>query len=194
MPDFQQQKSEMRISARENRAIRFAAGNIGQDLVRTFLQCDGLVEKLASNVSGFMPMKDEVDVMPLLSLASERGATIGMPVTPERGQPLTFRRWSQGDEMDSGPFGIREPKRSAPIVKPDLLLVPLLAFDRNGYRLGYGGGYFDRTILALRREKAVLAVGVAFAVQEVARVPRDDSDARLDWILTENEAIKLETV
>ena len=93
--------------------------------------------------------------------------------------------------MDSGPFGIAEPKQSAEVLRPDVLLVPLLAFDRVGYRLGYGGGFYDRTLRELRALKPVLAIGVAFAAQETPETPRGSMDEKLDWVITEREAIEI---
>jgi 5-formyltetrahydrofolate cyclo-ligase len=112
-------------------------------------------------------------------------------VTGRRGQPLTMRDWTWGEPLASGVWGIREPKPQALQVEPDILLVPLLAFDRAGYRLGYGGGYYDLTLAQLRSRKAVIAVGLAFAIQEIAGVPTTPRDATLDLVLTEHEVIDL---
>jgi len=142
-------------------------------------------------VSGFMPMKSEINPLPLLRKLEEMGARIALPVVAGKGKPLVMRQWRVGEPLASGVWGIREPKPDAPAVDPDILLVPLLAFDRAGYRVGYGGGYYDMTITALRAKKQVTAVGIAFAVQEVAKVPRTERDARLDLVLTEREVIDL---
>ena len=142
-------------------------------------------------VSGFMPMKSEINPLPLLRRLEEMGARIALPVIAGRGKPLVMRQWSFGAPLIAGVWGIREPKPEAPQLEPDILLVPLLAFDRAGYRLGYGGGYYDMTITALRAKKEVTAIGVAFAAQEVAQVPRTERDARLDLVLTEHEVIDL---
>ena len=112
-------------------------------------------------------------------------------MTPRRGQPLVMRSWAWGEPLASGVWGIREPRPEAPQVDPDILLVPLLAFDRAGYRLGYGGGYYDLTLAQLRSRKAVTAVGLAYAVQEIAQVPTTPRDAVLDLVLTEREVIDL---
>jgi 5-formyltetrahydrofolate cyclo-ligase len=101
-----------------------------------------------------------------------------------------MRAFTFGDVLASGVWGIREPKPEAPEVFPDILLVPLLAFDRSGHRIGYGAGYYDMTITALRARKSVAAVGIAFAAQEVAQVPSTPRDARLDLVLTEREVIQ----
>ena len=140
-------------------------------------------------VSGFMPLGSEINPLPLMKKLAGQGARLALPVVAARGQPLTMRAWAWGEPLNAGVWGIREPKPQAPEVEPDILLVPLLAFDRAGYRLGYGGGYYDRTIGKLRANKAVTAVGVGFAAQEVPQVPISPRDARLDLVLTEREAI-----
>jgi 5-formyltetrahydrofolate cyclo-ligase len=142
-------------------------------------------------VSGFMPMKSEISPLPLLRQLAAAGAQLALPVVEGRGRPLTMRAWQWGEELGSGVWGIREPKPEAAPVDPDILLVPLLAFDRAGFRLGYGGGYYDLTIVGLRARKTIAAVGIAFAAQEVVRVPTTPRDARLDLVLTEREAIDL---
>ena len=140
-------------------------------------------------VSGFMPLKSEINPLPLMRALAEAGAKLALPVVAGKGKPLTMRAFTFGDVLASGVWGIREPKPEAPEVFPDILLVPLLAFDRSGHRIGYGAGYYDMTITALRARKSVAAVGIAFAAQEVAQVPSTPRDARLDLVLTEHEII-----
>jgi 5-formyltetrahydrofolate cyclo-ligase len=142
-------------------------------------------------VSGFMPMKSEINPLPLMKKLAGQGARLALPVVAGRGKPLVMRAWTWGEPLVAGVWGIREPKPQAAEVEPDILLVPLLAFDRGGYRLGYGGGYYDLTIAQLRVCKAVVAVGLAYAAQEVPKVPTTPRDARLDLVLTEREAIDL---
>jgi 5-formyltetrahydrofolate cyclo-ligase len=142
-------------------------------------------------VSGFMPMKTEINPLPLMRRLAEAGAQLALPVVAGRGKPLIMRAWQWGEPLGSGVWGIREPKPDAAEVDPDILLVPLLAFDRSGFRLGYGGGYYDRTIAGLRARKKVTAVGIAFAAQEVPSVPVTPRDARLDLVLTERDVIDL---
>jgi 5-formyltetrahydrofolate cyclo-ligase len=142
-------------------------------------------------VSGFMPMKTEISPLPLMRKLAAAGASLALPVVQGRGKPLVMRAWQWGEELGSGVWGIREPKPAAMQVDPDILIVPLLAFDRAGFRLGYGGGYYDLTIAGLRARKTITAVGIAFAAQEVARVPTTPRDARLDLVLTEREVIDL---
>jgi len=139
--------------------------------------------------SGFSPMKSEINPVPLMRKLADNGARLALPVIAGRGKPLIMRAWNFGDPLASGQWGIREPTREAPEVAPDILLVPLAAFDRTGHRIGYGAGYFDMTINALRSKKPVTAVGIAFAVQEIPSVPITERDARLDLVLTEREII-----
>jgi 5-formyltetrahydrofolate cyclo-ligase len=120
---------------------------------------------------------------------AERGAKLALPIVVGRGHPLLFRAWAFGDPLRSGVWGIREPLPEAPEVLPDVVLVPLAAFDRTGHRIGYGAGYYDLTLRRLRTIKPVTALGIAFAAQEIAAVPATASDARLDLVLTEREVI-----
>jgi 5-formyltetrahydrofolate cyclo-ligase len=106
-----------------------------------------------------------------------------------RGRPLVFRAWAWGEPLGKGQWGIREPRPDAPEVEPDILLVPLAAFDRVGHRIGYGAGYYDLTLTALRAAKPIVALGLAYAAQEIAAVPATARDARLDLVLTEREVI-----
>jgi 5-formyltetrahydrofolate cyclo-ligase len=145
-------------------------------------------------VSGFMPLKSEINPLPLMRTLAEAGAKLALPIVAGKGKPLTMRAFTFGDVLASGVWGIREPKPEAPEVFPDILLVPLLAFDRSGHRIGYGAGYYDMTITALRARKSVAAVGIAFAAQEVAQVPSTPRDARLDLVLTEREVIDVRAV
>jgi 5-formyltetrahydrofolate cyclo-ligase len=142
-------------------------------------------------VSGFMPLKSEINPLPLMQKLAEQGARLALPVVAGRGQPLVMRQWAWGEPLASGVWGIREPNADVPEVEPDILLVPLLAFDRAGHRIGYGAGYYDMTITGLRAKKPITAVGIAFAAQEIAAVPATPRDARLDLVLTEKEVIDL---
>jgi 5-formyltetrahydrofolate cyclo-ligase len=142
-------------------------------------------------VSGFMPLKSEINPLSLMQKLSEQGARLALPAIAGRGKPLITRAWEFGAPLDRGQWGIREPKPDAAEVEPDVLLVPLLAFDRAGHRIGYGAGYYDMTIARLRSLKKVTAVGIAFAAQEVPNVPTTPRDARLDLVLTEREVIDL---
>jgi 5-formyltetrahydrofolate cyclo-ligase len=142
-------------------------------------------------VSGFMPLKTEISPLPLMRRLADAGAQLALPVIDGRGKPLILRAFAFGDALEAGQWGIREPKADAPDVEPDILLVPLLAFDRRGHRIGYGAGYYDMTIARLRRIKPVVAAGIAYTCQEIGEVPVTPRDARLDLVLTEREIIDL---
>ena len=145
-------------------------------------------------VSGFSPMKTEINPMPLMRKLADVGARLALPAIAGRGKPLIMRAWSFGAPLASGQWGIREPTADAPEVAPDILIVPLAAFDRAGHRIGYGAGYYDMTINALRARKPVTANGIAFAAQEIPHVPATERDARLDLVLTEREVIDFRSV
>jgi 5-formyltetrahydrofolate cyclo-ligase len=142
-------------------------------------------------VSGFSPLKSEINPVPLMRAFAAAGARLALPVVMGKGRPLTMRAWAFGEPLNSGVWGIREPPPEAPEVFPDILIVPLLAFDRTGNRIGYGAGYYDMTIARLRGMKAVTTMGIAFAAQEIAQVPTTSRDATLDLVLTEREIIDL---
>jgi 5-formyltetrahydrofolate cyclo-ligase len=150
------------------------------------------VEALAGMiVAGFSPMKtkSEINPIPLLRTLADAGAQLALPAIAGRGQPLIMRAWHFGAPLKPGQWGIFEPVPEAPEVAPDILIVPLAAFDRAGHRIGYGAGYYDMTINALRAKKKILAIGIALAVQEIPKVPATERDARLDLVLTEREVI-----
>jgi 5-formyltetrahydrofolate cyclo-ligase len=140
-------------------------------------------------VSGFMPFRSEINPLPLMQKLAGAGALLALPRIVGRGHPLSMRAWEFGAPLERGQWGLREPRADAREVDPDILIVPLLAFDRAGYRIGFGAGYYDMTLTALRARKTITAVGIAFAAQEVPVVPRTERDARLDLVLTEREAI-----
>ena len=144
----------------------------------------------ATIVSGFMPLKSEINPLPLMQKLAQSCAHLALPAIAGRGKPLIMRAWLWGEALGRGQWDIREPKPEAAAVEPDILLVPLLAFDRAGHRVGYGAGYYDMTINRLRARKPVTAIGIAFAAQEVPAVPATPRDARLDLVLTECEVIE----
>ena len=141
-------------------------------------------------VSGFASMPDELNVWPLLRRLHGADIPLALPVVEGKGRPLVFRAWAPGDAMDKGVWGIPQPKADKPALEPDILLVPLLAFDRRGGRLGYGGGFYDRTLAGLRARKPITAVGLAYDEQQVDAVPHLDYDERLDWVLTPSGPIR----
>jgi 5-formyltetrahydrofolate cyclo-ligase len=140
-------------------------------------------------VAGFSPMKSEINPIPLLRKLANAGARLALPVVAGKGKPLIMRAWEFGAPLAAGVWGIRQPTPDAPEVAPDILIVPLLAFDRCGHRIGYGAGYYDMTIAALRAKKPIIAAGIAFAAQEIDAAPNTPRDARLDLVLTEREVI-----
>jgi 5-formyltetrahydrofolate cyclo-ligase len=139
-------------------------------------------------VAGFWPLPGEIDIRPLLFQLAAAGHPIGLPVTPRRGLALTFRRWAPGETLVAGRFGTCHPLHDpfGPEIVPDWCFVPLLAFDRAGNRLGYGGGYYDRTLAA---HPHAFRLGIAFAAQEMAAVPVGPYDIRLSRVATERGII-----
>jgi 5-formyltetrahydrofolate cyclo-ligase len=144
-------------------------------------------------VSGFFPIRSEINPLPLMRRLAADGAGLALPVVDVRGKPLILRAYKVGDALISGQWGISEPAPGAPEVIPDIMIVPLAAFDRSGHRIGYGAGYYDMTITRARGLKPVTAIGIAFAAQEIARVPATPRDARLDLVLTELGVIDFRT-
>ncbi|NJM81677.1 MAG: 5-formyltetrahydrofolate cyclo-ligase [Tabrizicola sp.] len=161
-------------------AARKAACAAGQGQAAEIL-ADFLAASGGQTLAGYMPMRTEIN--PLVAMAAHPGP-VGVPVILGPGQPLKFREWSPGSAMVEGAFKALIPVEGA-WVEPDVLIVPLLAFDARGYRLGYGGGFYDRTLEGLRAKGQVLAVGFAFSAQEVGEVPIDATDQRLDVMVTE---------
>jgi 5-formyltetrahydrofolate cyclo-ligase len=189
-------KAELR---REAIARRDALPPAERRIAAEAIAARGLPEDLAAAVggdaivSGYMPLKSEINPLPLMRLLADDGADIALPVVVGRGQPLVMREWSFHAPLKAGVWGISEPLDDAAEVFPDLLIVPLLAFDRHGQRIGYGAGYYDMTITRLRGMKPVVAIGIAFAAQEVESVPVTARDVRLDLVLTEREIIDFRT-
>jgi len=140
-------------------------------------------------VAGYSPVRSECDPVPLMRTLAAKGAQLALPIVEGEERPLSFAEWHQGEQLVAGPHGILQPRPNAAAVEPDILLVPLVAFDRRCCRIGYGAGYYDRTLASLRKTRVVVAVGVAFAAQEVEAIAADDHDERLDLVLTEREVI-----
>ena len=137
-----------------------------------------------ATVSGFSAIRDEIEAAPLLARLHAEDYRLCLPVMEGKGLPLLFRAWSPGDAMGTVQWGIAEPLPEKPLLEPDVVLVPLLAFDAAGHRLGYGGGFYDRTLARLRSIKPVVAVGVAYDELKVDAVPHRSYDEPLDWVLT----------
>ena len=136
-------------------------------------------------VAGYWAFRDEADPKLLMLALAGRGHPLALPAMVARGAPLRFHRWREGDAMAVHAYGVNEPLAEADVVVPSVLLVPLLAFDAQGWRLGYGGGYYDRTLAALRAAGPVRAIGIAYGGQQIAAVPHGNHDQRLDAVLTE---------
>ncbi|MHA1536137.1 MAG: 5-formyltetrahydrofolate cyclo-ligase [Alphaproteobacteria bacterium] len=197
IPAPSEAKSALRATARARRAAAHAesAASAGAAVRDNFLAA---IEVAADAVlGGYWPFRDEIDARPLFHHFHARGHPCGLPVIVGAGsgarvRPLIFRPWRPEMKLAKGRLGEPVPPPDADYgtgeLSPDILLVPLLAFDRRGYRVGYGGGHFDATIAGLRAAKPILAVGLGYSVQEVDCVPFEPHDQRLDWIVTERAA------
>ncbi len=185
-------KHAMRKAARARRPqlARAAGADAGSAAASLFVATIKL--EAGTVVSGYWPVGDEFDVRPLLERLHAAGHACALPVVVGKGKPLLFRRWEPGATLVPAALGIPVPLPEADELVPDVLLVPMLAFDGEGYRLGYGGGFYDVTLAGLREASpATLGIGAAYAGQLVAAVPREATDEKLDWILTEKEAVRV---
>jgi 5-formyltetrahydrofolate cyclo-ligase len=195
-PDLDAEKATLRaeMQLKRERAHAAAGPAASLSLRDQFFAALGpvLKELPGAVVSGFWPFGPEMDIRPILYHLQAAGHPIALPVVVRRGLPLLFRAWHPGQPLVTGSFGVPRPDKDQPELTPRVLIVPLLAFDRAGYRLGYGGGFYDRTLSSLRAHGPALAVGVGFAMQEVASVPRNSEDQQLDWMVTEREAFHIE--
>ncbi len=142
-------------------------------------------------LAGFLPILTEIDPTPAMAEAAAHGP-VGVPVITGKGQPLLFSRWEPGCALKEGPFKVQIPERDD-FFEPEILIVPLLAFDRRGGRLGYGGGFYDRTLEMLRARRATLAIGFAYAAQEMDDLPLEPTDQPLDMLVTENGVMRFDT-
>jgi 5-formyltetrahydrofolate cyclo-ligase len=144
--------------------------------------------KRGAVVAGYSPIRSEIDPTPLMRTLAAQGARLALPAVMARGKSLAFRAWSPEDKLTLGPLGILEPSPAAAELVPDIVLVPLAAFDRAGHRIGYGAGHYDFTLAHLRKAKTIAAIGLAFAVQEIKTIPMQPHDVALDYVLTEKHA------
>ncbi len=186
MTEIFEAKAALRRTSRQRRREAASSG-VSAVVCRRLL--DSLAIPADATVSGYWPLRDELDPRPILSTLATRGQRLCLPVVVESGAPLVFRGWKPDVSLEPAAFGTQVPGADCPVLEPDLLLVPLLAFDRRGFRLGYGGGFYDRTLATLRGRRPVLAVGLAFAAQEVDAVPVEAGDEPLDRIVTEREVM-----
>lgn len=182
------QQARKEASLRRKEAAQKDDGSAIGQITDHFLRAAS--PKAGSVVSGFLPIGSELDLRPMLARLTDESHLIVLPCVVGNDQPLVFRQWMVGDPLVKESFGTVAPADSAPEHAPDILLVPMLAFDRKGYRLGYGGGFYDRSLQMLREQKKVLAVGVAYSAQEVDAVPHDNLDQPLDMVVTEQEVIR----
>ncbi len=146
-------------------------------------------ENSARIAAAYWPIKGEASPLPLLERLAARDVVTALPVMAGRNRALVFRRWRPGEPLVEVEFGVKEPAANATEVQPDLIFVPLVAFDRRGHRLGYGAGFYDRTLADLRAKGRTTAVGIAYAVQELPEITAEDHDQRLDYVLTDREWI-----
>jgi 5-formyltetrahydrofolate cyclo-ligase len=181
--ELHERKAALRDAAQERRRAAYAAATRAAEAARDHFLAAGLHEG-ARIASGYRRIRSELDPEPLMRALAERGLRLCVPVIEGRGLPLKFREWTPGARMRPGPFGAQVPVEGD-WLQPDLLVCPLLAFDARGRRLGYGGGFYDRTLARLRAAGPVRAVGFAYAAQEVDEVPADETDQTLDAVVTE---------
>lgn len=179
--DTRKQALRLRMLGLRETAAKAAPG-AGQSAAARFP--DALIPPPGGVVAGYRALGSEIDADPLMIRLAAAGARLALPVMQGEGQPLCFRRWEEGQALERGPHNVHEPGKTAEEVVPDLVLVPLVAIDRRGVRMGYGKGYYDRTLEGLRARGKVRAVGLAFDEQIVDVVPEDPHDQRLDALLT----------
>jgi 5-formyltetrahydrofolate cyclo-ligase len=191
IPENKDLKAQFRTAAGTRR--RWAQADTGPEagvlLAERFIKAIPLDAHAV--VAGYWPMDTEIDTRPLLRRLVQMDHPVALPVVVAPGRPLKFRQWTPEVRMQPGPYGIDVPPDEAEEMDPEVIVVPLLAFDRPGWRLGYGGGFYDRTLRRLRGLDQVLAVGVGYAAQRLETVPHDDLDEPLDWIVTEEYAVEV---
>ncbi len=184
---MQPTKSDLRREAASSRgALALAAGDIGDRLVTGF--ASSIVLKPPRVVAGYHPFRDAADPLPVLRFLAASGWDCALPVPVSAPEGLVFRAWTVDGPLVAGRYSIPHPPETNPTVRPDIVLVPLLAYDGAGHRLGYGAGYYDRALASLRRTGDVLAVGIAYAGQRVAALPAQEHDEPLDLVVTEQGA------
>ncbi len=147
----------------------------------------------ATPVALYASLPGELDSFPLLEALAAKNFPTLLPVSGEKATPLKFHLWRPGEKLVAGRYGLREPHSSAPEMNPKVLFAPLLGFDGQGGRLGFGGGYYDATLAYLRRESQIVAGGLAFARQQVAEIPREKHDEKLDFVITEEQVFRFHT-
>jgi 5-formyltetrahydrofolate cyclo-ligase len=188
--DIAAAKQALRTEALARRAALIDRAQLSQKIAARFLETIPIREH--ATVSAFVAIGEEADPAPLIEALRAKGHAIALPRVVGKGKPLKFHLWAHGTKLVPGPFGLSQPAADWPEAIPRVLAVPLLAFDGEGNRLGYGAGFYDRTLLELRGAHTVVAAGYAFAAQEVALVPHHEGDQKLDWIVTDAHSRKFE--
>jgi 5-formyltetrahydrofolate cyclo-ligase len=188
--DVAQAKQALRKDALSRRSAISDRVALSRRIAKHFLE--QIPIPAGATVSLFVAIGEEADPVPLIEALRARGNPIALPRVVGKGKPLAFHLYAPGAKLVPGVFGLSQPASDWPEAAPDILAVPLLAFDASGNRLGYGAGFYDRTLSGLRAKKTVLAAGYAFAAQEVAVVPHHEGDQKLDWIVTDEGARRFE--
>lgn len=176
------------VTTREAHEAAASVAARGRALVETIAK-DARVD--APVVSVYWPIRSELNTRPLIDALAAKGYRVTLPVMHKVRHPLVFRAFAPGDDLVKGPFGLSEPADDKPVYDPDIVFSPLAAFDRRGFRLGYGGGIYDATLEELRARKRVTAIGVAYSCQEADHVPIEPHDQRLDFVMTERDTISV---
>jgi 5-formyltetrahydrofolate cyclo-ligase len=184
-------KRELREQANAAREVAWRANPLAGEALKQHLT-EALSVPPGIAVSGYWPLQGEIDVRPALKKYHREGHPVGLPVVIGKSEPLLFRRWNPAEELVMGRFKVLTPPEGSDEIRPRVLLVPMLAFDPDGYRLGYGGGFYDRTLAKLRSAGHAVAVGVAYAAQEMPFVPRGPYDQPLDLVVTEHSVFKFD--
>ena len=195
------EKKELRQIAKANRQglARKAGAWAAEKLADNYFKSEPLSIGGSADpslaVAGYWPMADEIDVRPLMARMIEAGGPVALPIVVAAETPLIFRRWQPDMDLEAGVFGTRHPGQQEPEITPQILLVPLLAFDDRGFRLGWGGGFYDRTLAELRAPGvkaggAAIAIGIAYHGQRVDHVPHTPGDEPMDWIITEEDVLE----
>lgn len=186
-PDAQD-KAQVRKDSFARRKQAHATAHMAAEDMRDHLLASRLLTG-ARVISAYRPIRTEIDSTPLMHSLHEAGHRLAVPVILGEGQPLEFHEWWPGVRMEEGAFGAEVPVDGIVLV-PDVVLTPLLAFDTAGWRLGYGGGFYDRTLEGLRANRSIKAIGLAYAAQQIAAVPTEPTDQPLDAIATERGILR----
>ncbi|MCP4394735.1 MAG: 5-formyltetrahydrofolate cyclo-ligase [Alphaproteobacteria bacterium] len=191
-----EQKKDLRTQSLQNRKIlnelfQLDAANL-TNLTQNCVTLINDIKPKAKSVSGYIPIKHEANPYEIMKQLSKKRYDICLPVVVQKNSPLIFRNYNfNNTEMEKGAFGTTHPKATSKEIIPSVMIIPMLAFDRKGFRLGFGGGFYDRTIEKLKQINIdIMCIGLAFAGQEIENIPHDKLDQQLDWIVTEKEVIK----